>query len=296
MDPAAYAMLSKMKSENLVRSASKSCWIPSSPRCAAATTHGQFCWVCQPLICRFILDRYGCDMITYLEADSLFFSDPEVLFEELGNRSVSLVPHNYSPAFDNTAAAGKFCVQFNAFRNDDPAAAVLRYWKSKCFEYSRDKPLVYPGQTCLDDWPERFDCVKIIANPGAGVAPWNIEHFRFEIRDSAPYVDGRPVVFYHYHQYGRYENGSHELGNYPFPAQVIDCIYGTYVAEIKSAEKAVHSIDSTFNFRRTYGNPMTGSQLIQSPNFPGLLDYLRGWKRKLRGTYNIYSDDFFSKS
>ena len=296
MDPEAYAMLSKMKAGNLVPVGIEELLDAEVSAVHSRTTHGQFCWVCQPLICRFILDRYGCEMITYLEADSLFFFDPEVLFEELGDRSVSLVPHNYAPEFDNTGAAGKFCVQFNAFSNGDSAAAVLEYWKSKCFEYSKDKPFVYPGQTCLDDWPERFDCVKVIANPGAGVAPWNIQRFRFEIRDSAPYVDGRPVVFYHYHAYGRYENGSHELGNYPLPARVVECIYGTYVAEIHAAEEAVRAIDPTFSHRRSYGTQFSGREVLKSPSYAGLLSYLRGWQRKLRGTCNIYPDDFFSKN
>jgi len=56
---------------------------------------------------------------------------------------------------------------------------VLEYWRRNCFEYSKDRPTAYPGQTCLNDWPERFESVRVITHKGAGVAPWNIEGMLF---------------------------------------------------------------------------------------------------------------------
>jgi len=43
----------------------------------------------------------------------------------------------------------------------------------------------------------------------------NLQHREVESMNPVPHVDGVPVVFYHFHQYGRYENGAHELGYYP---------------------------------------------------------------------------------
>jgi len=295
MDQIAYNLLLKTQFENLVPINLDDLINSEISIVRAHTTHGQFCWVCQPLICRFILDKFDVDMVTYLEADSLFYSSPEALFEELWQHSVSVVPHNFSPGFDNVATSGRFCVQFNAFKNNLQAREVLDYWKACCFKYNKNNPLVYPGQTFLDDWPERFDCVKILQHPGAGVAPWNIQHVKFEMVSSVPHFDGVPVVFYHYHEYGRYNNGTHELGHYPLTKQIIDSLYKKYAREIKLAENMVRSADPTFNYRREYTNNQTLKDVLMSfapQTISGFFDVL---KRKLRGTYNIFPDAYFNE-
>ena len=281
MDVVAYELLRKMGADSLIPISVDELLTPEVIGVRARTTHGQFCWVCQPLVCRFILDRFGHDMVTYLESDSMFFSNPDVLFEELGAKSASIVPHNFSAEFDNSADAGKFCVQFNAFRNDAAAAAVLAHWTESCFKYDKSAPHSYPGQTCLDEWPARFECVAVIEHRGAGVAPWNIRGYELRTEGAVPHVNGVPVVFYHYHQYGRLKSGGHELGGYPMTAQVINCFYRPYVAELKLAERAVREIDPEFAYRREYPDPRT------------LVDYAGVLKRKLRGRYNVFPDDYF---
>jgi hypothetical protein len=294
MDVTAYDLLTRMGSDSLIPVSVDALLTPDVAEVRGRTTHGQFCWVCQPLICRFILDRFGPDMVTYLESDSMFFSDPAVLFEELGAKSVSIVPHNYSAEFDNSADAGRFCVQFNAFRNDAAAAHVLTQWRESCFRYDKAAPHSYPGQTCLDDWPVKFDCVAVIDHHGAGVAPWNIRGYGLNTNGPVPRVDGEPVVFYHYHQYGRLKGGGHELGGYPMTEQVVDCFYRPYIAELRRAEHLVHLIDPNFNYRREYPDPGTLGDVLMSPSKDGIARYAGALKRRLRGRYNIFPDEYFS--
>ena len=64
-------------------------------------------------------------------------------------------------------------------------------------------------------------------------------------------------------------------------AQVINCFYRPYVAELKLAERAVREIDPEFAYRREYPDPRT------------LVDYAGVLKRKLRGRYNVFPDDYF---
>ena len=294
MDATAYELLVKMRSDTLIPVSVDDLMTAEISAVRERTTHGQFCWVCQPLICRFILDKFGPEMVTYLESDSMFFSDPAVLFDELGAKSVSIVPHNYSAEFDNSADAGRYCVQFNAFRNDDAARRVLAHWRESCFKYDKSSLRSYPGQTCLDDWPSRFDCVVVIKHRGAGVAPWNIRGYELRTDVSVPHVDGVPVVFYHYHQYGRLRSGGHELGGYPMTAMVVDCFYRPYVAELREAERSVRNIDANFSYRREYPDPVTLTELFGSPSAGNIAAYASAIKRKLRGRYNIYPDAYFS--
>lgn len=293
MDSTTYAVMMKMRTIDLIAINIDELITPETSLIRECTTHGQFCWACQPFICQFILDKFNVDMVTYLEADSLFFSDPEVLFEELGGASVSISPHNYSPQFDNSAGAGRFCTQFNTFRNNKAAREVLDFWKSWCSRYDKNAPSFYPGQICLDYWPERFNCVRIIRHLGAGVAPWNIQRFKFEIINSVPHVDNLPIVFYHYHQYGRYKNGTHELGGYPLPKKVIDSVYKTYVSALKSAESIVHAIDPAFDLRREYENNKSFKDLLHSFTLKDFRRYLSAISRRFRGRYNIFPDGYF---
>ena len=295
MDTTAYATMMKIRAVDLIPINIVELINPETLPVRERTTDGQFCWVCQPLICQFILDKFHVDMVTYLEADSLFFSNPEVLFEELGEDSVLISPHNYSSQFDNSVLAGKFCTQFNTFRNNEAAREVLNFWKFWCFKYDRNMPSFYPGQICLDYWPELFNSVRIITNLGAGVAPWNIQRFRFEIINSVPHVDTLPIVFYHYHQYGRYKNGNHELGTYPLPKKVIDSVYKTYVRELHFVENFVREIDSAFFFRREYESNKSFMDLLHSFTLKDFHLWLSGISRRYRGKYNVFSDWYFLK-
>lgn len=156
MDDRSFETLSKLQRPNLVPIPVSALDGDETRAVRARTTHGQYCWICQPLVCLYLLDQFKLPRVTYLEADSMFFGDPEGLFEELGDGSACVVPHRFSKGYDQTAVSGKHCVQFNAFRNTEEGRAVLAYWKSECFKYSKDRPTLYPGQKCLDHWATMF--------------------------------------------------------------------------------------------------------------------------------------------
>ncbi len=295
MDQTAHDMLRKLNQPNLIPVPLSEIENDETRIVRQRTTHGQFCWVCQPLICIYVLDHFRADMVTYLESDSLFFSDPTVLFKELEGYSVSLVPHRYTPKFDNTKNAGKFCVQFNAFRNDPQARQVLSFWKSNCYKYTKDKPLYFPGQSTLDAWPEQFKCVREIENIGAGVAPWNVQQYAIRNTGNGTYVNDVPLIFYHYHKYCRYDDGSHELGPYPLTKEVIDHIYAPYVKELDEVEKWIQSIDPTFIYRRELKKPKNFIPLVLSFLSEDMKEYLRTVIRKIKGTYNVYDSGFHKK-
>ncbi len=296
MDQTAFDMIGKLHRQNLVSiHLSELLQDEETREVRGRTTHGQFCWVSQPLVCLYLLDRFKLDMVTYLEADSLFFSDPGGLFKELEGYSISLVPHRYTHAFDNTKEAGRYCVQFNAFRNNKEAREVLAYWKQSCFRYTKDRPAYYPGQTSLDDWPKLFQGVREIENIGAGAAPWNIQQYAVRKTDEDVLLNDTPLVFYHYHQYSRYADGSHELGFYPLTRDVIDAIYVPYIAELTSVEQWIRSIDPAFTYRRELKMPKTLFAVLASPGVDDIRTYVNTIRRKLKGTYNVFPADFHKK-
>ena len=261
------------------------------PHIRAQMSWAQLCWSMQPLFCLHILDL-GESHVTYLETDSMFFSDPLVLLKEIGNRSVSLVPHHFSAEFKKfESESGRFCVQFNFFRNDANARSCLNYWLNRCLEYRKDLPFTLPGQLCLNDWEKMFLGVAVIENQGAGVAPWNIQQYRITKVKEQVYVDKTPVVFFHYHQFSRYQNGDFELGLYPISVGAYEYFYKPYIQMLLDIEDELKKKANGFSFRREIENPpnifSAMARSIIEMNFSALDKSTQPIRRKLKGTYNV---------
>lgn len=293
MDKTSYDLIKKMNLEYVIPIQLDDIMTDELNEVQSITTKGQFCWVCQPIICQYILNIFKAEIVIYLEADSLFYADPEILITELSNYSVSLVPHNFSPEFDNSKIAGEYCVQFNAFKNDRFAQDVLNYWKENCFKYTKLKPNVYPGQLCLNNWIRLYANVKSIENIGAGVAPWNVNKYKVSTQINQIYVDNQPLVFYHFHQYGQYKNTFHELGFYPLKKKVIQLIYGKYIRELLSVKQLVLKTDPTFNYFRYYETQIQFFNINRKNIKQFTYSFYTLLKRKFKGSYNVFSNKYF---
>ena len=125
---------------------------------------------------------------------------------------------------------------YDAMNKGLDAAEVLQYWRNCCFKYTKDKPLYVPGQITLDDWPDRFKRVREIEHLGAGVAPWNVQQYVIEKTNKGLRVNNKALIFYNYHQYCCYEDGSYDLGYYPLTRTVVENIYVPYVKTLMEVE------------------------------------------------------------
>ena len=67
----------------------------------------EYYYTCGPAFIRYLMERYPrIDMITYLDADLYFFSDPAPLFEEFEGHSIGVVGHHL-PQFRKDIRQGK---------------------------------------------------------------------------------------------------------------------------------------------------------------------------------------------
>jgi hypothetical protein len=163
----------------------------------------EYCWTAKPSLCLHLLERESeMAAITYLDADLMFFHDPSVLFEEFADEAaIMIVPHRFPPIRqDWTEHSGIYNGQFATFRRDERALAALRWWRERCIEwcYNRAEGGKFADQKYLDDWPGRFSGVHVLEHLGGGLAPWNAAQYELERRNGKPWVEGQPVVFYHY--------------------------------------------------------------------------------------------------
>jgi len=160
-------------------------------------SRAEFCWTCGSFFTEYFLHKYELPHITYLDSDLMFFSSPQVVFDELErkNASVGLAPH-----FTKSELFGRYCVQFVYFKNDPDGIAALSWWKEECLKwcYSKLEDGKYGDQKYLDRFAELFGNVCEIENRGVGIAYWNMDSYRYG-HDKVLYKGMQwPVVFFHY--------------------------------------------------------------------------------------------------
>ena len=171
-----------------------------SPELAKAEgnrSRAEFCWTCGAFFTDYFLHKYKLPDITYLDSDLMFFSSPQVVFDEMKakNASVGLAPH-----FTKYPLFGKYCVQWVYFKNDKYGAGCLRWWRDECLKwcYCKMENGKYADQKYLDYFADKFNNVCEIENRGIGIAFWNMDYYRISNGEVAYMGDKWSVVFFHY--------------------------------------------------------------------------------------------------
>jgi hypothetical protein len=214
----------------------------------------EYCWTCTPFTIKYCLDKFNLSNCTYVDADTFFYSDPGVLIKEMGDNSVLITPHNYHPNYDQSAAAGIYCVQFITFKKNENGMKVLSWWADACLTwcYARYEDGKMGDQKYLDCWPYVFHGVYICRNQGAGLAPWNALSNIVESNNGALTVSGKPLIFYHFHDLKYLSDGSWYVGGYDIPQATIENIYKPYLktlleidADLRKEHLAVDSLNIT---------------------------------------------------
>lgn len=174
----------------------------------AERTLAEYFWTLSPTAILHALQHVPeGEPLIYLDADLCFYADPGEMLAEMDGHAVLIHEHRYAPGFEHLQAhSGRFNVGLMGFRNDSRGRAVLQWWRERCNEwcFARSEDGKFGDQMYLNDWPTRFDGVRVIEHPGAGVAPWNQTGLQFSVghdAQGAPQlrVNGRPLVFFHFH-------------------------------------------------------------------------------------------------
>ena len=146
-------------------------------------TFAEYCWTCSSRLIQYVFETYNPECCTYIDADMYFYADPQNLIDEMlaCDKSVLIVPHRFVERNKSIAQkVGTFCVEFNCFKNNVNAKAILDRWHEQCIECcsSLDDGIHWGDQKYLDEWPSKYpEDVYICNNPGAGVGPWNIDSY-----------------------------------------------------------------------------------------------------------------------
>jgi hypothetical protein len=225
----------------------------------------EYCWTATPALSKFMLDtRPELDEITYLDADLLFFSDPEALFEEMGDASVLITPHRFAPEYAEQEENGIYNVQFMTFRRDG-GMTPLNWWHDRCIEwcYYRLEDGKLGDQKYLDDWPDRFDGMHVLDHKGGGLAPWNASRYELAERAGRVFVDEVPLVFFHYHRVELRRNGRHEWRppGYHVTRSLRRLVYRPYLRELDAALAEIRAVEPGFE-RGLHATPPLHARLV----------------------------------
>jgi hypothetical protein len=207
----------------------------------AGRSRVEYYFTCSPSWPLYLLREQGMDTLTYVDADYLFFADPDVLWDEMQDASLGIIGHRFPPELRSREAYGRYNVGIIAIRNDHRAVDVLTWWREKCIEWCYDRLEVdrYNDQKYLDGAVERFDDIRVLERKGIGVAPWNWMNYSFDQSPVGPTVDGEPLIAYHYHGlrlYGSrlYDARLARYGRMPRATRAI--LYGPYLRELRAVE------------------------------------------------------------
>lgn len=209
-DDKAYDILKKMQLRYATIIPEQAIMTEELQKIKSVRKRAEYCWTCTPIIVQYVLENYAVKDCTYIDADMFFYSDPQVLLDELyaANASVGIIEHR----FPNNLARkkrerfyGKYCVEFNTFSNDETGRNVLKYWKDRCveqctMEFGEES---FGDQKYVEEWEEKFDGIHVYRHLGAGVAPWNICDYKLGKSQSRIELlykkkEKSNLIFYHF--------------------------------------------------------------------------------------------------
>jgi hypothetical protein len=163
----------------------------------------EYYWTLTPSLPLYIFrNKHDVEKLLYIDADMYFFSSPAIFFEELRDKSILIVPHDYSNEYKSEEHSGKYNVGTLVFRADEKGLLCLNWWRERCLEwcYARHEDGKFGDQGYLNDWPERFEGVVVPQNIGLRPAPWNVgKYILSQESDGLLHVARTPLVCYHFH-------------------------------------------------------------------------------------------------
>jgi hypothetical protein len=185
----------------------------------------EYCWTLSAVVMWHLMQRHAdIELLTYLDADLMFFSGVEPIFDEMNAASILAIEHRYTPRLRHLEPYGRFNVQWVSFRRDEAGMACLHTWREQCVEwcFALVEEHRHGDQKYLDAWPARHGAAfHSLRHVGAGLAPWNYPNYRIEAaKGDAINVDGKALIFYHFHQFQILEAGGYEPFRTDYAAEV----------------------------------------------------------------------------
>ena len=223
----------------------------------AGRSNAEYCWTCTPSIILYCLKRFNLTSCTYVDADMMFYHDPQILIDEADGSSIIITEHRYSREYDVSKTHGIYCVQFMYFKSNEEGLEALNWWRDQCIEwcFAYLDHGRFGDQKYLDDWTTRFTGVHVMQHPGGGIAPWNIQQYEFSANGNEIKLRKKnqstweALVFFHFHGLKFYSDQkvSYTGTMYEVDSHVNKLLYRPYVNRLESIQSRLHKEGVRFN-------------------------------------------------
>ena len=171
------------------------------------------------------------DRVTYLDADVWFQRSPAPIFAELdasGARAL-ITRHGYAAEYDQSATAGKYCVQFTTFCRSG-SETVRQWWQQRCVEWCFAK---YEDGKIRRPEVSRRLARAIRRRGGARPATSGVRAGAVERCSRFPYSEG---IFFHFHGLRIAPGRRFDLCDmYALPRATVQHVYEPYLADLRTA-------------------------------------------------------------
>ncbi len=279
-------------------------------QCKENRSRREFLWTCSGYSVRYLIKRFDMPVLTYIDSDLFFYSSPKVVLDKFiqSNCDVAITPHNYSNHLENTyieKVCGKYCVEFNSFKNTTNGLDILDWWVNRCIESCPENPSngLFGDQKYLDQFETRFDGIYVYEDFGIGIAPWNVDDYTnptIDIKNTTiNTISNRrtrksgSLVFYHFHSLDVFSDGTSNIRVFIRPGrhdkEFIYILYKPYIQRIIEKRKLLKDyLDRSDNTTaRKLGEGELISFLTSEPNLLFLIRKI--WRYILYKRYDYIS-------
>ncbi len=211
-------------------------------------TRVEHMWTVGPAFIADVMRDTG-QPVTYVDADVMFHSSPEPVFEEIGNAHAGVVPHGFCevarapiPTAGTHNVFGLYNVGLVHFRDPKLAAAWAFACQTWCYAHFQEVTLdstdgiLYGDQKYLDPLPTKYGA-HVVQHPGACAGPWGVHAKPLELREGVIHFGGRPLVAWHYSGYRELPDGHTVLTRpeYMLTDEQAEILYVPYIRALEAA-------------------------------------------------------------
>lgn len=217
---------------------------------------GEYCWTCSSCLVDFVMRTFNPEYCAYIDSDLYFYDDVNVVVKEMQERnaSVMITGHrfNWYDRKEMERLVGKYCVEFNTFKNDANGRSLLSTWKRQCLEYCKcdGDGIHWADQKYLDNWCEDYSFCLETENFGAGIAQWNIAQYKMISNDENGPVkvkcNGKifQMLFFHFQNLNYIDAThaeSHTACYWGVDYELVHCAYSLYLKHIQKNKNILKS-------------------------------------------------------
>lgn len=248
MDEETYMNLSKLKMKHAKLIKLESVETSELLKLKSKRDKAEYSWTLKSSFMNNLFDRHPkMKSLLYLDADIFFFRDIKLVYKEIGNNSIAVTPHRFPVKYSaRVVVSGKYNAGVVYIKRDKIGLKALDKWRRQCINWCHRIPEngKFGDQTYLDEWPKLYNNLHQFRHPGINLAPWNIGEYNIYKKSHYIYIDGKPLIFYHFHELKIYSNLSFTPScGYSISKRNLTTIYKPYEKAVLNTIKLTNQIN-----------------------------------------------------